>query len=542
MSYADLALEKHREALRRGGDPDITLTRVEDWNVLGQSVPKVGGRSIVTGEHRYPSDIRRPGMLHGKILRPETYGAELKEIDLEEVRGWKGVTVVRDGDFVGFAAASSWEAAQARERAAQKAVWEARPHPDSEGLSDYLRRHVQAGRPRRQARGNKEEAFARAAKVARGTYEVAYIQHAPMEPRAAMAEWEGDGLTVWTGTQQPDRVRGELARAFRIGEDKVRVVVPDTGGGFGGKHTGETALEAARLARAAGRPVLVQWSREEEFQWAYFRPAGVMDLAASLDEGGGISGWEHTNLNSGASALDTPYDIPHVEVTFRACDGPLRSGSYRALASTANAFARESFMDELAYQAGADPLEFRLRHLGEGRLRNVLAAAADRFEWRGTWKAPGEDRVEGVGMACGTEKASYVATCVRVRLDRAAGTYRASHVCVAFECGAVQNPANLKAQIEGCVLQGLGAVMEEEMRFKGGKILNPRFSEYRVPRMSDTPELDIVLVDRPDLASVGAGETPIIGIAPAVANGLFNAVRERIRVLPLRSEKWRYGV
>jgi isoquinoline 1-oxidoreductase len=319
-------------------------------------------------------------------------------------------------------------------------------------------------------------------------------------------------------------------------------MVPDTGGGFGGKHTGEAALEAARLAQAAKRPVLVQWSREEEFQGAYFRPAGVMDVAASVNEAGEITGWRHINLNAGSSALDTPYAVPNVEVVFKPCDGPLRAGSYRALASTANTFARESFMDELADKAGVNPLAFRLKHLPQGRLRDVLAAAAQRFGWGQAWKEPGADRSEGVGLACGTEKASYVATCARVQVDPESKTYRVGHVCVAFECGAVQNPANLKAQIEGCVLQGLGAIMGEEMRFKAGIILNPKFSEYRVPRMRDVPSLDIVMVQRPDLPSVGAGETPIIGIAPAVANGLFNAVRVRIRALPLQSEAWKYRV
>src|SRR5437667_211710 len=206
------------------------------------------------------------------------------------------------------------------------------------------------------------------------------------EPRAAVAEWKDDQLTVWTGSQQPSRVRQDLAQTLRIPASRVRVIVPDTGGGFGGKHSGEAAVEAARLALAAKKPVSVRWSREDEFTWAYFRPAGEIDVAGGLDENGALIAWEHVNFNSGASAIPTPYAVPNVATEFKSCNQPLRSGSYRALASTANTFARESFMDELAAAAGVDPLEFRLRYLTNDRLRAVLVAAANKFGWKGAWK------------------------------------------------------------------------------------------------------------------------------------------------------------
>ena len=255
---------------------------------------------------------------------------------------------------------------------------------------------------------------------------------------------------------------------------------------------------------------------------------------------GALVAWEHVNFNSGASAIATPYAIPNAVTEFKSCDQPLRSGSYRALASTANAFARESFMDELAAAAGADPLAFRLHHLGSNdRLRAVLVAAAEKFGWRGAWKPNAAPQKTGIGLACGTEKGSFVATCARVEVDESARTYKVLDACTAFECGAIQNPANLKAQVDGCVIMGLGGALREEMRFKDGQILNPKFSQYHVPRFKDVPNLETVLVNRPDLPSVGAGETPIIGIAPAVANALFHATQSRIRSLPIRNESWR---
>ena len=368
-------------------------------------VPRVGGVEIVTGAHRYPSDIVRPAMLYGKVLRPISYGAALTDLDLSAARALPGVIAVRDGDFAGVAAANSFAAAEALNALAKTAKWNSAPHPSSDELYDWLRSKA-SGRSRPEKKGDPDEAMKRAAKTLRQTYHAAYIQHAPMEPRAAVAEWTGDALTVWTGSQQPARVRQDLAQSLHIPAERVRVIVPDTGGGFGGKHSGEVAVEAARLAREAKRPVSVCWTREEEFTWAYFRPAGVIDLAGGLDDQGGIIGWEHINYNSGASAIGTPYAIANSSVEFKSCEQPLRSGSYRGLAATANNFVRESFMDELAAAAGANPLEFRLRHLANERLRAVLSAAAERFGWEKTWQKNTSPRSTGIGISCGTEKGS----------------------------------------------------------------------------------------------------------------------------------------
>ena len=538
FSYADLASEKHAGVLKRDVAPGVTVAEVAQWRVLGTSAPRVGAVEMVTGTHKFPSDISRPGMLYGKILRPPSYGAQLTEIDLAAARALPGVTAVRDGDFVGVAAATSFAAEAALDAAAKTAKWKTAAHPSSDELYTHLRDKA-SDRSRPDKRGTPEEAFKTASKVLRENYHIAYIQHAPMEPRAAVAEWTGEQLTVWTGSQQPSRVRSDLARTLRVAPEKVRVVVPDTGGGFGGKHSGEAAVEAARLAQAAKKPVSIRWSREDEFTWAYCRPAGVIDVAGGLDDAGKLVAWEHINFNSGGSAIATPYQVANVATEFKNCDQPLRSGSYRALASTANAFARESFMDELASAAGVDPLEFRLRHLTNDRLRAVLVAAAERFGWGEAWKKNSSRQSTGVGLACGIEKASYVACCARIEVNQRDGTFKVVKVVEAYECGAIQNPANLKAQVEGCIIQGLGGALTEEMKFKDGRILNAKFSRYRVPRFKDVPEIETVLLNRPDLVSVGAGETPIIGIAPAIGNALFNAVQVRIRSMPIRNENFR---
>lgn len=536
FGYADLAKEEN--ALKASPAGDVGVRAVKEWTALGKTAPKIDGREIVTGAHRYPSDIVRPGMLYGRVLRPPAQGAELASVNLEPAKG-SGAVAVRDGHFVGFAAANSWLAEQARAQAAKSAQWKLKEgQPSSESLYSYLESHS-SGRPRRDVKGAPDDLLQRGSMVVRQSYNIAFIQHAPMEPRAAVAEWAEGKLTVWTGTQQPARVHEELNRAFNLPAGNVRVIVPDTGGGFGGKHSGECAVEAARLAKEAGKPVHLRWTREEEFSWAYFRPAGVIKIAAALGDDNTIQAWEQINYNSGGSAIATPYAIANTATEFKSCDAPLRGGSYRALASTANVFARESMMDELAAKTGENPLAFRLRHLKEERLRNVLSAAAEKFGWEKRWRAHATPQKEGLGLACGTEKGSFAACCVRIEVDREAGTFKLAEIVEAFECGAIQNPRNLQAQVEGCIIQGLGGAVYEEIKFAEGRILNGRFSEYLTPRFSHVPRIETVLLDRKDLPSVGAGETPIIGIAPAIANALWHAAQVRIRSMPIRNEKFR---
>jgi CO/xanthine dehydrogenase Mo-binding subunit len=354
-----------------------------------------------------------------------------------------------------------------------------------------------------------------------------------MEPRAAVAEWDAGGVTVWTGTQNPFGAHGELARALGLANDRVRVIVPDFGAGFGGKHMPDAPVEAARLAKAAGKPVMVRWTRKEEFTWAYFRPAAVIDIEASLDAKGNLTSWHFININSGGAAIDTPYRAGKAKCQFVPSDSPMRQGSYRTLAATANNFARECFMDELAFAAGIDPLEFRLAHIDNPRLRAVLETAAKRFDWAARVKK--KDPAAGVGLACGTEKGSYVAACAEVAIRQ--GRILVRRVSQVFECGAILNPDNLLSQVQGCILMGMGPALREEMRFEKGSILNASFGSYLVPRFADVPELDVHLLDRPDLASVGGGETPIIAIAPAIAGAVFHATGERVRQMPIRLSK-----
>ncbi len=524
-TYGELL--KGRELAQLIPDQDPLLPPTE-WKIAGKPLAKVDGRDFVTGAHRFPSDQKRPGMLYGKVVRPSKFQAMLTSADTSLVEKMPGVVVVRDGEFIGVAAPS--EELATRAAAAIKTEWKAEPQPSSKNVFEYLRKNPET---RENSSSPSEDAPA-IQTAGRGfknsaTYTVAYIAHAPLEPRAALAEWDGDKLTVWTGTQRPFGVREELASAFHIPQEIVHVLMPDTGSGYGGKHTGEAAIEAARLARAAKKPVKIVWTRKEEFTWAYFRPAGVIDIRAAVNSDGRIEYWEFTNFNSGGSGLNTPYAAEVRTERFQLTKYPLRQGSYRGLAATANHFARESFMDELAHQAKFDPLEFRLKNLKDERLRAVFEAAAKKFGWPGVKKSPGQ----GFGIAGGVEKGGYVATCAEVAVDKSSGSVRVVRLVSAFECGAIVNPDGLRNQVEGSNIMGLGGALFEAIEFEDGRILNAAFSKYRIPRFKDVPAIETVLLDRKDLPSAGAGETPIVGVAPAIGNAIFDATSLRLRSLPM---------
>jgi CO/xanthine dehydrogenase Mo-binding subunit len=510
---------------------DEPFTPPADWKIAGTPIPKVDIRKFVTGRHIYPSDVTRPGMIYGAIVRPAGYNATLQSLDTSEAEKLPGVQIIHDGDFIGVVAPDYSTAENAA--LAVKAKWNVPPQPSNADLFAILKRgsgeeHDRA--PEHQA-GSVDQALASAEITHHQEYTVQYIQHAPLEPRAAVAEWDGPNLTVWTGTQRPFGVQDQLVEAFSLKPGQVRVIQPDMGSGYGGKHTGEAAIEAARLAKAAGKPVKIIWTRQEEFTWAYFRPAGVIDIRAGATRSGKLTAWEHHNYNSGGSALGTPYDVANQLVQYHPADSPLRQGSYRSLAAAANNFARESHMDMLAHMANLDPLEFRLRNLSDARMRAVLLAAAQKFNWvpQVSTLRPGT----GYGIACGTDKGGYVATCAEISIDHATKKLHIVRVTQAWDSGPVINPDGLRNQQMGAVVQAIGGALFEQILFANGKILNPFFAEYRVPRFKDAPQIEIVLIDRKDIPPAGAGEIGLIGLAPAVGNAYFAATGTRLHQLPM---------
>jgi isoquinoline 1-oxidoreductase len=489
--------------------------------------------AAVTGTRQFPSDVARPGMWHARVLRPPDPGRRRLRAELDAARGMPGVTIVEDGDLVAVVAPDEPAATAALRAVAVE--WSENDLVGESRLSAHLRAHPVEpagwGGPFAHEVGDVETALARVPVRATASFTAAYLAHVPLETRVATAEWDEGRLTVWTATQQPFNVRRAVAEACGVDQEAVRIVVPSAGGGFGGKHDPGVAIEAARVARIVGRPVRVRWTREEEFAHAYFRPAAVIDVAAGVTSDGDLVAWDFTNVNSGAAGIGMPYTAAHQRLRFQPAESPLRIGAYRALAATANCFARESVVDELALAVHADPLDFRLRNLPDERLRDALLAVADGIGWR---ERPREAGL-GAGIACGIEKGGRIATAVLLRVDTADGRLGVEvlRIVTAFDCGAVVDPDRLRNQIEGATIMGLGGALFEGVRFDAHHLLNGRLSDYRVPRFGDVPPIDVILMKRPHDVSAGGGETPIIAIAPALANAIHDACGRRLRSLPL---------
>jgi nicotinate dehydrogenase subunit B len=532
ITYGELVKGLHRVEMV---PPSTQPTPPSEWKRAGHPTTDIGGRDVVTGARQYTSDLRPPGLMHGKVLFPPAFGAKLLRVDLSRARAIPGVIAVHEGDFVGVAAPDL-----ATARAALKTVraeWETVPQPSEREIVDYLRRHPTEGEDSwdvlHHETGDVTTALGSAPISLQATYTTAYIAHVPLETHAVLATWEGDRLTVALGGQTPFRARHALSEELGLPESKVHVVVPPTGSGFGGKHAGELAAGAARLARAAGRPVRIVYSREEEFTWAYFRPMSVIDIRAGAEKDGTLTAWEFHNLNGGSAAALLPYRAAHQKIDNQPSDSPLAQGPYRSLAAVANNFARESHLDDLAVIVAADPVEYRLRQLADDRLAAVLRAVAERAGWiPRTGPTPRQPDGRGRGIAVGLEKGARVATFAEVQVgeDRRLAILR---IVTGVECGAIVHPSNLQSQVAGGTAMALGGALFEAIHFENGRILNPKLSEYPVPRFHDIPPVDVILLDRPDLPSQGAGETPIIAVAPAIANAIYDATGQRLRSLPL---------
>jgi isoquinoline 1-oxidoreductase len=505
------------------------VTPPTEWHIAGTSVVSPGTIDAVTGARVFVSDFSLPGMRHGAVLRPPAVGATLKDLDTRALDNRPGVAVIRTPKLVGVVATDQ---AVARKALSDLEVAWDMPNAPSEGeLETYLRAHVGPATDSwsgatLEVLGDPVVAFEGAAVRVSATYTSAYIAHVPLEPRVAIARWDDDRLTVWTGTQTPFAVRAQVAASCDLGEEDVRVIVAPTGGAFGGKHAAGVATEAAILAREVGAPVRVAWTRHEEFIAGTLRPAAVIDVEAGATGAGELTSWTFTNINSGPAAIATPYRVSNRRIEYKPAAGPLSQGSYRALAATANNFARESHVDELARRLGRDPVEYRLDILADERLCAVLRAAADGFGW-----TTGHNGM-GRGIACGLEKDGRVATAAEVRVDPD-GQLQVVRLVSAYECGALVNPDTVANQVEGATVMALGGALFEEINFTNGVITNGTFSDYRVPRIGDVPCIEIILLNRTDLPSAGAGETPMIAVAPAVANAVYDAIGRRLRSLPL---------
>jgi len=488
----------------------------------------------VTGKAKYAADIRLPGMLCAKILRPPAHGARLRSVDTSEAEKVKGVRIVQEGDLV----AALHEHPDVAEAALKMVIAEfdvPQAEVDEKTIFGHLLKVAPEGRAVSRggdlARGEKL-----AAHLIEATYLNGYVAHAPMEPHAAVAKIDGDKATVWASTQNPFGARDEVARALGFPSGSVRVITPFVGGGFGGKTNNQQAVEASILAKSAGRPVQVAWSRAEEFFYDTFRPAALVKIKSGVDGAGRIVLWDYHVYYAGERGAQHFYDVPHHATVPHgsgwvgpAGSHPFRTGPWRAPGNNTNTFARESQVDTMAARLGADPVEFRIKNLTDERMIRVLKTAAEKFGW--TPKKPPSGR--GVGVACGIDSGTYVALMAEIEVDKKLGKIQVQRVVCAQDMGLVINPQGATIQMEGCIMMGLGYALTEAIHFKGGEVLDLGFGSYGIPRFSWLPKIETVLIDAKDAAAQGGGEPAIIAMGALLANALFDATGARLLELPM---------
>lgn len=532
VSYGELVQGKRIE---RHLDKDkVVVKPASALKIWGKSPARRDGLDKVTGKGRFAADFVLPGMLHARMLRPPSHGATLKRVDTSAAEQVEGVRVVHDGELIAVLHAHRDVADRAK--ALIKAEYEIPPVTvDDRTIFDYLQKHA----PQPQIvdeSGDFKVGENLSSAIVEETYLNSYVAHAPIEPHSATAAMENGRITVWVGTQTPFPVKQEVVEALQLPPEKVHIIVPYVGGGFGGKSASQQAIEAARLAKITGQPVQVLWDRGEEFFFDTFRPAAVVKIRAGIDATGKLTLWDYRVIGAGEREAKSFYDTPHRRTTSSGewSDEnpglhPFAVGPWRAPSVNTNTFARESHMDTLSRKAGVDPVEFRLRNLSNNRMRNVLQMAAKQFGWKPAQKQPGH----GFGVSCGTDTGTYVAMMAEVIVDQRTGAVQVRRVLCVQDQGATVNPDGTRQQIEGAIMMGLGYALSEEVRFRGREILDRNFDTYELPRFSWLPKIESVLVHNPDLPASGCGEPPIINVGAVLANAIYDAVGARVLQLPM---------
>ncbi|HTL66915.1 MAG TPA: molybdopterin cofactor-binding domain-containing protein [Lacunisphaera sp.] len=534
ITYGELtkgkAIDRHLAA------PPV-LKKPSEFKVMGQPRFRRDAREKVMGAAKYSGDIRVPGMLYASILRPPAHGAKLLRVDASALAADKDFVFVQEPGLV----AVLHELPDMAEEALGRLKAEFEPSPfrtDDRTIYEHLARVGPEARLVKQT-GNLEAGRSLSMTTVATTYFNAYVAHAAMETHTALAEIVDDRMVVWASTQNPFGARAEVAAALGWPVSRVRVITPYVGGGFGGKSFNLEAVEAARLAKATGRPVQVRWTREEEFFNDTFRPAAVVNVGAGLDAGGRIAFWDYEVRFAGDRGSELIYDVPASRIravgNFNGPPGfhPFGVGAWRAPGCNTNAFARESQIDQLAKAAKADPIEFRLRQLTDPRARRVLEAVAKEWGWQPA--VPGSGR--GLGVAIGFDSGTYVATIGEIAVDKATGHVTVKRVMCVQEMGLVINPQGAKLQMESCIMMGLGYALTERIRFKDGALRDTNFDSYAIPRFSWLPQMETIILDAHDSPPQGGGEPAIIVMGAVLANAIHDATGARLLELPMTPER-----
>jgi nicotinate dehydrogenase subunit B len=530
VTYGELTkgkrIEKHLDANQE-------LKDYAKFKYVGKPYLHQDARLKVTGGAKYAADIQLPGLLHARLLRPPSHGAKLLTADVSEAEKMKGIQVVHDGDFIAVLGDD-------RDKVDEAIVKVKADYSFDEIIVDedsIFDRILKADSVANVVRSNGDLEMGRKISdtFTESEFHNSYVAHSAIEPHAATAIIEGDKITVWVSTQQPFRAQETIAHEMSVPPEKVRIIPPFLGGGFGGKSAHRQAVEAVKLAKITGKPVVVAWTRQEEFFYDTFRPAAVVKITSGMDKSGKINLWDYHTYYAGARGSDTIYDVPNSKTTDygRGPVHPFGTGAWRAPGNNTNTFARESHINIMAVKADMDPLEFRLKNLKDEKMITVLKAAADKFGYTPAKNPSGR----GFGIACGTDAGTWVAHFAEVKVDKNTGHVQVIRVVSAQDMGLCVNPEGTTIQMEGCITMGLGYALTEEIQFQGGNIKNQSFDTYRIPRFSWVPKIDTLIMDRKDQPPQGGGEPTIICMGAVIANAVFDAIGVRLYQLPMTPER-----
>lgn len=534
VSYADLTKGK-RIRMSVIGEPKVKDAR--DFKIVGKPHHRVDAIQKVTGEAKYAGDFKFPGMLFARIVRPSSYGAKLISADTSEAEKIEGIQVVRDKDLVALLHENQDKADEAIVKV--KAEWSpvVLDVNDKTVIKHYLRSAKKGNITN--TKGDINEGRKIAAKITESEYYDGYVAHSPIEPHAAVATIEGDKITVWVSAQTPFLVRDQISQELGMSPEKIRVIVPFVGGGFGGKGDNPQAIIAARLTRLTGKPVMVTWTREEEFFFDTLRSAALNIVKSGISKEGMITFWDFSAYYCGDRGAETIYDVPHQKtIIYDQEEGdpqvhPFATGPWRAPGNSNNTFAREMQICQMAATAGIDQIEFRLKNLRDERMIAVLKAAAEKFGYTPAKGPSGR----GFGIALGTDVDSYVAVITEVRVDNKTGHVQVVRASCAQDMGMCVNPLGTLMQIEGCITMGMGYSLTEELNFEGTNMLTQNWDTYEIPRFSWVPDIDAVILDRMDQPPHGGGEPAIICMGGAIASAIFDATGAVLFNMPMTPDR-----
>ena len=536
ISYAELTkgkkIERHLKDKPKLKDPS-------EFKLMNKSFTRVDAIEKVTGKAKFAGDMQFPDMLYAKVLRPPTHGAKLIDVDLSEAKKMSDVIVIQDGDLV----AVLHKYPDVAEKVLEKVKTKFSPSDsklNNENIYDHFLEVAGEAKIVFQ-QGDIKEGEKKSDTVFEETYYDNYVAHSPMEPHAAVAKLDGQKLTVWASTQNPFTAKEEAANALGITPDNVRIITPYVGGGFGGKTTNLQIVDAVRLAKLTGKPVMVAYTRQEEFFYDAFHPAAIIKIRSGLTGANEISFWDYNVFFAGERGATHFYNIPNSST--KSYNGnrnstvpshPFATGPWRAPGNNTNTFARESHIDIMAVKAGIDPFEFRMKNFSDNKYIEVLKEAGKVFGWEKFQKNPSG---KGYGIACGADAGTYVAMIVEIDVDTVTGNVKVKRVVCAQNMGLAINPEGATIQMEGCIIMGLGYALTEEVKFRNGEILNKNYDSYELPKFSWLPKIETVILDKRNEPPQGGGEPAIITVGAAIGNAIYDKIGIRLNTMPMTPER-----